>query len=225
MLHDTAQSSDVLNTGPSQTVTRILTAAATCFGRSGFFGTSMQDIASEARVSKSLLHYHFASKEHLLLDVQLMLVRQLLDQVRRLSAGAQGSWDQLRLALDEVLQFLERESESLGVLLDLRHVMRSNPSLAERIHTFHHDVDELVVIGINAVLGPAVGQLQVSPDRLARLLRLLFHGVIAELSIATGDEARKIVRETFSDFETLLFHTFVAQTSNKDDVRDNHAAI
>lgn len=211
MLHGTQRALDAADAGPTQTIVRILNAAAACFGRAGYFGTSMQDIASEARVSKSLLHYHFSSKEHLLLDVQLMLFRQLLDQVRLLTAGAQGSMDQLRRALDEVLQFLERENESLGVLLDLRHVVRTNPALAERMHTFHRDVDELVVHGINAVMGPAVTRLQVSPERLARLLRLLFHGVVAELSIATGDEARAIVRETFSDFETVILNQISTQ--------------
>lgn len=51
--------------GKTPTADRILAAANTCFGRSGFDGTSARDIAVEAAVNKALVFYHFGSMEEL----------------------------------------------------------------------------------------------------------------------------------------------------------------
>src|SRR5215467_7372219 len=54
---------------------RTLIAAATrAFSRSGFAGTSLDDVADEAGVSRILLYRHFESKTH--------LYRALLDDIR-----------------------------------------------------------------------------------------------------------------------------------------------
>ena len=46
--------------------TRILAAAETCFARSGFHGTSMQQICREAGISAGALYLYFDSKEALI---------------------------------------------------------------------------------------------------------------------------------------------------------------
>lgn len=51
----------------------ILRAAATAFARGGFAGTSMDDVACEAGVSRIIVYRHFASKEE--------LYRAVLDRV------------------------------------------------------------------------------------------------------------------------------------------------
>jgi len=52
----------------------ILRAAARAFGRSGFAGTSMEDVAAEAGISRLIVYRHFGSKED--------LYRAVLEQVR-----------------------------------------------------------------------------------------------------------------------------------------------
>ena len=74
---------------------RILSGAAACFGRCGYRGASMSAIAREAGVAKSLLHYHFESKEQLFIDVQLGLFRGLLHRVRGLVGEGKGSVEHL----------------------------------------------------------------------------------------------------------------------------------
>lgn len=48
---------------------QIIDAAITCFGRSGFDGASIQDIASACGISRQGVLHHFESKEALLLAV------------------------------------------------------------------------------------------------------------------------------------------------------------
>ena len=64
------------------TVLKIVLAAGECFSKKGYTGTSTREIAEKAGVSKSLLHYHFQSKEHILFELEALLVTTISDRVR-----------------------------------------------------------------------------------------------------------------------------------------------
>jgi AcrR family transcriptional regulator len=73
-----------LATQASPTRERILAAAFTLFGRYGFKRTSMEDIASEAGLSRAALYLQFRNKE----DIFRELARGLHDEA---SAGAEAA--------------------------------------------------------------------------------------------------------------------------------------
>jgi len=78
-----------------ETASRVLDAAEACFRRAGYAGTSMREIAAAAGVSKSLLHHHFESKEHLFIAVQMQVYERLAERATRAastlgSGGARG---------------------------------------------------------------------------------------------------------------------------------------
>ena len=50
---------------PAKTRDTILNAALTTFAEKGYAGASIGDIAAEAKVQKSLVQYHYGSKEDL----------------------------------------------------------------------------------------------------------------------------------------------------------------
>jgi len=58
---------------------QLLRAAATAFARAGFAATSMEDVGTEAGVTKLIVYRHFASKEELYRDV-LSAVSQRLHE-------------------------------------------------------------------------------------------------------------------------------------------------
>jgi AcrR family transcriptional regulator len=77
----------------------LLDAAAKCFGRRGFEGTSMRDIAAEVGMLSGSMYYHFASKDELLLAVHQQGVQHIKDAVERVVLGApQNPWDRLEEA-------------------------------------------------------------------------------------------------------------------------------
>ena len=57
----------------------ILEAAATLFLRSGYLGTSMDEIAALAAVSKQTVYKHFADKEHLFSAIVIAMVDEASD--------------------------------------------------------------------------------------------------------------------------------------------------
>ena len=52
-----------------ETRIRILSAAQTCFSRSGFAAASVADICQEAGVTKGAFYYHFTSKQNLFFEL------------------------------------------------------------------------------------------------------------------------------------------------------------
>ena len=102
--------SDSTNPRTVRSVRRILDAAARLFGQRGFQGASMSAVARAAGVSKGLLHYHFDSKEHLLIEAQRATFRQIHSRFQeRHEAGARG--------LDGALEVLDNLWQAL---FDLR---------------------------------------------------------------------------------------------------------
>jgi AcrR family transcriptional regulator len=87
--------------------TRIRDSALVLFGRDGFAGTSVRDVARESGVSGGLVLHHFGSKEGL---------REACDQyvVRMISAKA----EQESKSSGEVIQSLLREVDTFAPVID-----------------------------------------------------------------------------------------------------------
>lgn len=63
---------------------QLLDAALEAFGRQGYEGTGIAELAHMTEMSKAAVGYHFPSKEHLLRE----LVQPLLDRLETVVAGA-----------------------------------------------------------------------------------------------------------------------------------------
>src|SRR5215470_17792035 len=71
----------------------ILTAARTVFLRNGYLGTSVDEIAALAAVSKQTVYKHFADKERLFTEIVISTVNEASDQVADEVFGVQDSGD------------------------------------------------------------------------------------------------------------------------------------
>lgn len=65
----------------SETEKKILDAAIKVFHRKGTHGARMQQIANEAKVSKSMLHYYFGDKEKLLNKVFVLTMKNIFPKI------------------------------------------------------------------------------------------------------------------------------------------------
>ena len=94
----------------------ILDAAAVVIARAGYDGCSLDQIASEAGVSKALIYEHFDSKRELHGE---LLGRHATEIFARLEAcaesGATGE-ERLRLGVDAFLSFVEEDRDAWRVL-------------------------------------------------------------------------------------------------------------
>lgn len=90
----------------------LVAAARRRFGTQGFAGTSLDDVAADARVTKGALYHHFRSKEHLFLEVYDEVEGELTARSVTAAAGGRDALEVLQLgfgafldtALDPVVQ-------------------------------------------------------------------------------------------------------------------------
>lgn len=64
-----------------ETEEKIFTAAQEVFQRKGFDGARMQEIADEAEINKSMLHYYYRSKDKLFMAVFRAGIRKILPKL------------------------------------------------------------------------------------------------------------------------------------------------
>lgn len=112
----------------TETRATILEAAKQALLASGFSGLSTRKIAEEAGVPLSQIHYHFGSKQGLVLEVLAEENRRLLRRQRDLYSAEMPLWKQWEQACD----YLEDDLESgyVRVLQEMMAAGWSNPEIA-----------------------------------------------------------------------------------------------
>ena len=74
---------------------RIIGVAEALFGRQGFDGTSMRQIASDANMQAASLYYHFPSKDDLILAVWESGGLELLERIKAAADHCGTPWERL----------------------------------------------------------------------------------------------------------------------------------
>lgn len=193
------------NARGTRSIKNILDAAARIFGREGFQGASMSAVARAAGVSKGLLHYHFDSKEHLLIEAQRATFREIHARFEeRYETGHRG---------------VEGATEVLDNLWDAIRDMRSwapfmveimalgahrKSAISGYLDAFIRESMELLEHGVRTVFADHPDTLSLPPERLARLVRTSMYGLICELALARDAAQLEAVDQTYQD----LKHTF-----------------
>jgi AcrR family transcriptional regulator len=180
-------------------VMQILLAAAECFSENGYQGTATKEIASRAGVSKSLLHYHFQNKEHLLFELQSFMFRSVAARTERMTIEGSPSPDTALAALEGLWDMLKGVQHFIPLFVDLWSLAEVQPSLRPMQEARMREAYDLLVLGIRQTLGPAVDRLVMPPERLAQLLltTLPAFAVRYRTDPASTEQA-------FEDFKLLL---------------------
>lgn len=98
---------------PEERRAEILDAALRCFSRTGYRGTSMDDIVRESGLSKGTLYWHFDSKQDLFTALFNQILQHLLEPFEQLAFSDESltAAEQLR-AMGEASMVLIREEDN-----------------------------------------------------------------------------------------------------------------
>jgi AcrR family transcriptional regulator len=75
---------------------QLLEIACRLFARRGYDGTSLRDIAEEAKITKAALYYHFPNKEALYQHIVLESMQSMFDRVGAAVAAAKSATEKVR---------------------------------------------------------------------------------------------------------------------------------
>lgn len=96
---------------------QLLDVARQAFGRSGFHGVSMEEVAREAGVTKPILYDHFDSKEALYLALIEADALDLEDRVRAALRAPTGNRERIRAAYRAYFDFVDEHAEGFSLFL------------------------------------------------------------------------------------------------------------
>jgi AcrR family transcriptional regulator len=116
------------STKASDTRTRILEAAFTVLSRQGYENSSIKDIAEEASVAQGLVHYHYKSKQMLVLAV----LEYVCDKVE---IGIEGEAGALA-ALAQTKEMLRDRRATNALYIQLIGVGLHDPAIGEGVRKF-----------------------------------------------------------------------------------------
>jgi AcrR family transcriptional regulator len=169
---------------PPTTREQILEAAFRILVTLGYNQVSVRKIAEEAGVNQSLLHYHYGSKENLMLEVLDYVNERLLARQRAMYAEAR-SFEQIWA---QSLEYFREDVQSgyVRALWELRAQGLSDARIRERLQEIIGGWRDLVASLARQALTEYGIQRKLDPVALGRLMGDVYWG--AEAEILAGED-------------------------------------
>lgn len=163
-------------------IATIITAAMRVLARQGYARTSLMDIAQEAGMSKGAVHYHFPTKEAL-------IVKVLEHACNVVAERASGAWNQssgsdplttMRSAVRELWRMRLARTEESSVIADLLAQSIHDESLRPKLADYYNFATTQLSDYLDANL-PTLGLKTNAPTPLiARTLNGLLDGLVMQ---------------------------------------------
>ncbi|MDQ0191172.1 TetR/AcrR family transcriptional regulator [Alicyclobacillus cycloheptanicus] len=135
----------------TNTAERILEATYQCMARKGSGSVSTRDIAQEAGVTLSLIHYHFPSKEALLVTAAAQIIQRHLHGFLLTLQPEQSVTERLKQVIAFVRSRFETEDSTWRkVYFDLLAMAAWSPRIADEVKKLQDQIVDLIVAGIPA---------------------------------------------------------------------------
>ncbi|MCP3853825.1 MAG: TetR/AcrR family transcriptional regulator [Actinomycetia bacterium] len=143
---------------------QLLDVAIKVFGERGFHNTSMNDVATEAGITKPVLYQHFASKRDLYAALLEAVGVELLDRIGEAVANATRPKEMVDLGFGAWFRFVAEEPAAFALLFS--GDSRQDPEFA------------LHVAGVEQQLADTIVGLLDIPELDREHRRLLAHGIM-----------------------------------------------
>ena len=162
---------------------KIFEAARSVFYKRGFAGARMQEIADEAGINKSMLHYYFRSKDKLFHEVFQIGIRNVLPNLFKI-INNEGTLQQKTIEVAEYYTNMLKENPHLPMFV--LHEMHQHP---ERFKEFMSTVHPIIPQTFMKQVQDAVDAGEIRPVKpqnfLINLLSWCMFPVVAKTMITT----------------------------------------
>jgi AcrR family transcriptional regulator len=123
---------------------QLIGISRTLFAEKGFDGTSIEEIAASAQVSKPVVYEHFGAKEGIYAVVVDREMQRLLSMVTQALSAAPARLKLERAAL-ALLQYIEESSEGFRILVRDSHAASGTGTFASLISEIAIQVEDVLV--------------------------------------------------------------------------------
>ena len=138
---------------------QVLDAAVLTLAKRGLANTSIQDIADAAGLSKGAVHYHFESKDDLLLHVLHRCCESMEGRVREVFEAEGPPLERVGRALQMMWGFRRDAAPEMRVLSELHTMSRQNETLRKALaDALRAARQQIIDVGLNRL-----GELGIKP--------------------------------------------------------------
>lgn len=123
----------------------IAKAAISCFTKQGLTSTSIQDIANEANVSKSLVFYYYKNKENLFADLVKKQQIENLEEIKKVIEKCNNPLDQFKNIIDKIFSHIKDKNH-----LDLIKIVHEE-FMKNSLNHIKNEIEQYVKESINLI--------------------------------------------------------------------------
>lgn len=118
------------------------------FVEHGYHGTSMDDIAVAAQVSKPVLYQHFPGKHELFMDLLGTQVQVLSSALSEALSSTDDNRERVRATIRAHFQFMDRQDRAYRLLFDSG--LNNDPTVASQLegltHEFASEIADIIAV-------------------------------------------------------------------------------
>lgn len=182
---------------------KILAAARKVFIEKGFDGTRMQEIADEAGINKSLLHYYYRSKDKLFEFVFTSAFKGLFPIIAEMFMSNESLFDKIRSFTSKYMTLLQ---ENPHIPMFVLHELSRNPQrLIQMVDGLARIKENNVVERMSALVKSEVDKGTINPIDVRQLMVN-----VVSLSIFPFI-AKPILTNIFLGNDSDAFNSFIEQ--------------
>ena len=160
---------------------RIVDAMRRSVARRGVAGSTFDRVAREAGVSRGLLHYHFGTKEKLLVEVVRRESELRIAALEQQLSGATTADDFVDLLATALRETVKNDPDYVTVLFELFTLSLRNDEVAAELSELHRRVREHVGELLATKQAEGVLHLRAEPEAIADVLFSLADGVAVRM--------------------------------------------
>jgi AcrR family transcriptional regulator len=160
---------------------RIVEAMRRSVAARGAAGSTFDQVAREAGVSRGLLHYHFGTKEKLLAEVVRRDAEIRLEHLGRELAGAGTAAEVIAVLVHSLEDLVERDPGFVALMFELFTTGRQNPEIAAEFAALQRVTREHVARLLAAREREGAIRLRDDPEAVAAVLLALADGLALRL--------------------------------------------
>jgi AcrR family transcriptional regulator len=174
--------------------TRIVEAMRTSVATRGIAGSTFDQVARAAGVSRGLLHYYFGTKERLLVEVVRRECDVRIEEVELRIASATSGEDVVAALVESFEDFLREPPADVAIFYELMTLAQRNGDIASELAELGRRTRSHLAQALRSADEAGVLQLRAEADVVATFLFALADGVAVrrltepELDIAPASE-------------------------------------
>jgi len=160
---------------------RIVEAMRVSVAARGAAGSTFDQVAREAGVSRGLLHYYFGSKERLLVEVVGHDCDVRMSRLEESLSGARSGDAIVEVLVEALEDFVQRDPATFALIFELFTASRHNAELGQAMADLYRRVREAIADVLRRKRDEGVVALRGEPDAVASILLALGDGIALQL--------------------------------------------